>query len=121
MAPLTLKQSNTIESPLVTCEAVISECLFRLNYAEIEPPKLFKFIKRGDLLIQSVFTNSASQERVANIITDYQNLPADFADACLVHLYERAPHKAPFFTTDSHFNIYRTKNDDTISTINPDF
>lgn len=107
-----------IKPPLITCEAVLSECSFVLMRSGIELTHLFNFISRGDLQVKSSFIEASGQERVIGIIDKYHNLPASFADACLVHMYE-AHHGTKVFTLDSHFSIYRTSKGTPLSLVIP--
>jgi predicted nucleic acid-binding protein len=96
-----------LRPPFTSCEPVISEAVYLLQSRTGNPQPLFEIIKRGDLAIQPVFNTSASQQYIAQIVVKYGDLPADFADACLVSLYENT-RDARIFTLDSDFNIYRT-------------
>jgi predicted nucleic acid-binding protein len=96
-----------IRDPLLTCVPVITETVFLMQRNGMDTSPLFSFIQRGDLAIQPVFNTPDSRKHIAHIIVKYADLPADFADACLMSLYE-ATRDARIFTLDSHFTIYRT-------------
>ncbi|HET6528026.1 MAG TPA: PIN domain-containing protein [Balneolaceae bacterium] len=108
-----------IKSPLITCEAVLSECCFILNRSGVDLQYLFNFIDRGDIRVESSFVSTVHQKRVIEIINTYHNLPASFADACLVCMAENTASDAKIFTLDNHFNIYRTDEGKLLSLISP--
>lgn len=97
------EQFNNYKPPFYTCEAVITESVYQLLSMQKDPDRIMKYVIRDYLKIQPIFSNPESQARIRQIIQTYSNLPADFADACLVHLYERSPRKAQILTVDSDF------------------
>lgn len=113
---LVAKQLNNITSSLNTCEAVITEVVFLMLRNNQSPEVLFDFITSGALVVHSVFSREKNQSRIREIIKTYNNLPASFADACLVNMYENE-HQAQVFTLNSDFTIYRTKSDKSLSLI----
>lgn len=114
----TVNRVKEIRPPLITCEAILSECCFVLMRSGIELTHLFNFIAKGDLQVKSPFIHVSDQERVIKIIDNYQSLPASFADACLVHMYETI-RMAKVFTLDDHFTVYRTSAGNPLSLIIP--
>ncbi len=110
------RQAATIKAPLVTCEAVISETTFLMMRNNMSLDALFEFINRGDLVIKPVFNTKPNQRRIRNIVKNYANLPASFADACLVHM-ARYTRGARIFTLDADFHIYRDTDDNPLSLI----
>jgi len=111
-------QFANITEPLVTCEAVIAETIFLMLVSGISPGYLFTFIQRGHLKISPVLTNSDQVQRIREIIIKYNNLPASFADACLVQMYEKKS-SGKVFTLDNHFSIYRTSKGKPLVLISP--
>jgi uncharacterized protein len=69
-------------------------------------------------LIRVHFRYVDHAQSVKDILTRYNNLPASFADACLVCMYETT-RSARIFTLDTHFNIYRTSKGKSLSLISP--
>jgi predicted nucleic acid-binding protein len=108
-----------IKAPLITCEAVLTECCFLLNRSRIDLQYLFNFIDRSDIQVKPAFVSLSLQERTIEVINTYQNLPASFADACLVCMAENSTGGAKIFTLDNHFNIYRTSEGKPLSLISP--
>jgi predicted nucleic acid-binding protein len=112
------RQFAKITQPLLTCEAVIAETVFLMLGSGISPEYLFTFIQRGHLKISHVLANSDQILKIGNIIIKYNDLPASFADACLVEMYEKKS-PAKIFTLDKHFSIYRTSKSKPLSLISP--
>lgn len=104
--------------PFITCEAVIGETVFLLTRNNIPIDGLFKSVEREDIIIEPVFTTKTGQNRVRTIINTYQDLPASFADVCLVHMAETTKN-SHILTLDNHFTIYRTAKGKPISLISP--
>lgn len=88
------EQMRSLQAPFYTCEAVITE------------------------KIDSTFDYPKHKSRVHQIIQSYNKLPASFADACLVSMFDTTPN-ASIFTLDSDFNIYRNFTGNTIPLISP--
>jgi predicted nucleic acid-binding protein len=107
-----------LSPPFTTCEAVISEVVFLLQRNHHPLQAFFEIIKRGDLLVKPVFHKNEDQRKIMETISNYSNLPADFADACLVRMGERE-RGARIFTLDSDFTIYRTSEGNPLSLISP--
>ncbi len=110
-----------LKPPFVTCEAIISEAVFLLQYTNVSPDELFKFIARGDLVIRPAFVNGEAQEYIREVVNTYSNLPADFGDACLAYMagnFEN-PDYNQIITVDSDFFVYRKKNGQPFSVIHP--
>lgn len=103
------KVFSGLKPPLYTCEAVISETVFLLQRGNINPDLMFEMVKTGDLIIKPVLNNASAIVQIRKLIQNYQNLPASFADASLVYMYEKYKNAA-LFTLDRDFTIYRTSN-----------
>jgi len=112
------KTLGEYKPPLYTCESVISETIFLLQRSSMEIEGLMELITRGQLVVQPAFTSKKDQKRIEQILTNYQNLPASFADACLVRMAE-VHESSQIMTLDSDFTIYRKSGGDPISLISP--
>ncbi len=112
------EQFAKLTQPLITCEAVIAETVFLMLGTGIDPDKLFEFAQREHLQILPVLEKPETLERIREIINTYSNLPASFADACLVHMTENRP-RSKILTLDNHFTIYRTSEGKPLSLIFP--
>ena len=92
------------ERPLVTCEAVIAESCYLLRGLSGAPETVLKNVERG--VFQIPFQLSRSAAPVRSIMRKYRDLPADFADACLIHLAEEL-NTGDILTLDRDFELYR--------------
>ena len=93
-----------IDSPLVTCEAVIGETLHLLRRL---PAAVGEILTSVDHRILGIpFTLSQSAKSVAILMTKYRDTPADFADACLIAMADELD-TGDILTLDSDFVHYR--------------
>lgn len=106
----------TIQPPLITCEAVISEAFFLLRRVRNGIETLKDLLDRRH--IQVVFQLDPEVQSVTDLMIRYNSVPMAFADACLVRMAEIYPYSS-VFTTDQDFLIYRKNTNQLISTIAP--
>ncbi len=93
---------------LITCDAVLSETAFMLSKSTTNGvEQLCAMLERG--LLRSNFKLEDHLDHVLTVIHKYRDLPASFADACLVAMADADP-EARIFTVDAHFKIYRKRN-----------
>jgi len=104
--------AETVESPLLTVEAVLAESAFQVGSVET----IMKLIPSG--LIQLDFTLNENLQRVATLAKRYADRSPDLADLCLICLSERHP-KRPIITVDGDFLIYRRHQREHIPVIMP--
>lgn len=97
---------NSARPPFYTCEAVITETTFLLLREGLTPVPVFDLIERGDLIIRPIIITKNGLNQIQTIIKTYHDLPASFADACLVTMHMNDP-DSRIFTLDRHFHIYR--------------
>ncbi len=116
-----VKQFDSLKQPFYSCEAVFTETVYQLLSMRMNPDKVLEYVTDGGIKIQPIFSNSDSQKRIRQIVRKYNDLPCDFADACLLNMVERAPQPAKIFTVDSDFNIYHTKDGQPFSLITPHY
>jgi predicted nucleic acid-binding protein len=90
--------------PMVTCEAVIAESCYLLRQVPGAPEAVLENVARGVFLI--AFQLSRAAIPVRNIMRKYSDMPADFADACLVHLADELG-TGEILTLDRDFALYR--------------
>ena len=102
--------------PLLTCEAVMVEATFLLRRAKRSHEKLLDLIACGAIAIG--FDLEGDAEVVSSLMTQYNNVPMDLADACLVRMTEWYP-DSTLLTLDSDFQIYRKHRREIISVIIP--
>jgi predicted nucleic acid-binding protein len=91
-------------SPLVTCEAVIAESCYLLRSLGGAPESVLENVVRG--VFQTPFQLSRSAAGVRRTLQKYRDLPADFADACLVALAGDLG-TGDILTLDRDFETYR--------------
>lgn len=104
--------ANEIQTPLITCEAVLAEAAFHLGSVE----HVLSLIDLG--LIQSDFDVTAALPRLHVLARRYLDRKPDLAALCLIILSERLPnHKV--VTVDRDFRVYRRLQRETIPTLMP--
>jgi uncharacterized protein len=77
-----LASLGALEQPLVTCEAVISESCFLLRKIPGAAEAIVANVEQG--IFQLPFRLSDSAAAVRATLRKYRDVPADFADACLI-------------------------------------
>ncbi|MGA7339842.1 MAG: PIN domain-containing protein [Terracidiphilus sp.] len=105
--PMHLKCLRTYQAclaELVTCEAVLSEACYLLRNVPGAIQGILRSVEEG--ILQIPFTLSDSASAVANLMEKYRDTPADFADACLIHLADELD-TGDILTLDSDFKHYR--------------
>lgn len=105
-----------IESPLLTCEAVITEASFLLRTVYGGQRAVMSLIEQG--IIQIPFRLVEEVERVGELLHRYQSVPISLADACMVRMAEQYA-SSYLLTIDSDFNIYRKERNQLIPAIMP--
>lgn len=95
---------GTIDPPLRTCEAVVSESCFLVRNLAGGPEAVLEMITRG---IVSVDFSLADEVRaIQTLMKKYANVPMSLADACLVRMTELHPDRV-LLTVDADFRVYR--------------
>lgn len=107
----------TINQPLLTCEAVITEACFLLRNVYGGEEALISLVETGK--IQLPFHLDEETVAVRELLVRYRSVPMSLADACLVRMAELSAESA-VFTLDSDFRIYRKNKNQLISVIMPD-
>lgn len=93
-----------IRSPLITCEAVITESCYLLRNVKGGPEAVLHSVVTRDFLIPANLSEAGAE--VHRIITKYRDRKIDLADAVLIHLAEQF-HTGDVLTVDRDFQIYR--------------
>lgn len=106
-----------IKTPLLTCEAVVSEASFVLRYIPGGRQSVIGLFAKHVLRI--AFDFQQEHQSVAMLIERYSQVPMSFADACLVRMAETFD-DLPVLTLDGDFRIYRKHQRQMIPTILPD-
>ncbi len=110
-----VEQANQLTPPFFTCDAVITETLFVLGTAH-NRRLLLNLLDSGR--IDPSFSYREHISRVNELIRTYENVPASFADACLVCMAEHDPDSV-IFTLDSDFTIYCKKRNQRLEILMP--
>jgi uncharacterized protein len=98
------EQFAQINSPLLTCEAVVAETCFLLARGGHDPAKALALVARGVVRVGMVLNEEIVP--VQSLFERYDNVPASLADACLVRMSELFE-RCRVFTLDADFHIYR--------------
>jgi predicted nucleic acid-binding protein len=109
-------QWATIEPPLLTCDAVISESCFLLRNVYPGQSAVISLVNTG--VIQIPFRLNEEAEPIRELLTRYQSVPMSLADACLVRMAEQYS-ESVLLTIDSDFRIYRKNRNQIIPVIMP--
>lgn len=104
----------TIEPPLLTCEAVISEASFLLRNVYGGKQAVISLVNSG--VVQIPFRLDEEAGLINELLTRYQSVPMSLADACLVRMAEQYA-ESMLLTLDSDFRIYRKNRNQIIPVI----
>ena len=96
-----IKNNN---SELITTIASITETLHLLDFNPNAQIDFLEWLSKGAVTIENIEKDDLS--RIKYLIKKYQDLPMDFADACLVFLGEKL-NISEIATIDRDFSIYR--------------
>ncbi|HEY9640638.1 MAG TPA: PIN domain-containing protein [Coleofasciculaceae cyanobacterium] len=107
---------TTANSPLLTCEAVITEACFLLQRDSRSQQAVLSLVNRR--AVQIAFCLSDEMKAIEELIARYENVPMSLADACLVRMAELYP-ESTVLTLDSDFKIYRKNRNQEILIIMP--
>jgi uncharacterized protein len=93
-----------LDRPLATCEPAVAESLYLLQKIPDAAKGILASIEDGALEIPFKLAESAVP--VAKLMEKYRDTPADFADACLIHMADQLD-TGDILTLDSDFKHYR--------------
>ena len=96
---------NQVEGDLVTTWPILTEAFYFLRNKPGRD-RLWKLLFSGALTMEDLA--SADLSRMQTLMTKYDDLPMDFADASLVVVAERL-HLRRVFTLDRDFCVYRPR------------
>ncbi len=105
---------QSLPSPFVTVEPVLTEACFLLRRVAGGPAAVLGLVREGLVRVQSIIDQDAA--KVEAMMTKYKNVPMSLADACLVQLIE-SNIAAKVFTLDNDFKVYRHHGSKRISLI----
>ena len=109
-------QFRRFQSPLITCDAVVSEAMFLLGRLQDGVRPLLGLLERS--VVVPSFNLSVELKPVCQLIRRYENMPMSLADACLVRLAELHA-RSQVFTLDADFRIYRRHGNKVIPVLMP--
>ena len=110
------RESADLNTPFLTCEAVISEACFLLSGIKGATRAIMKLLSRG--LLELPFQLKSELDPVTALLHRYADLPISLADACLIRMGEQHA-GSRVFTLDWHFEVYRKHGRQVIPVIMP--
>ncbi len=106
---------ESLEPPLITCEAVIAEASWQLGASRTAIDRLYGLVEAGALRVVDLLPEHVPHLRA--LAAKYPQM--DFCDAAVVRMSEMFP-RAKVITTDSaHFLVYRRFRDKPLPLIHP--
>jgi uncharacterized protein len=110
------KVLDTIEPPIFTCEAVISEACFLLGRFTHGPDTVLELLANDVLKVD--FQIRSELDSLRKLMQKFASVPMSLADACLVRMTE-LERETVIVTLDSDFHVYRRNRRHVIPTIMP--
>jgi len=107
---------RSVEPPMQTCEAVISEACFLLRKVAGGPDAVLQLVERG--IVQVSFRLAVELAPVRALVERYRRVPMSLADACLVRMTELDT-RSTVITVDRDFLIYRRNGRQTVPALMP--
>lgn len=105
--------SRKATSPLVTCEAVLTEAAFLLGNGGL----LLDLMALG--MIRVDFSIAANRSQLADLQARFSDQKPDLCDLCVVRLSELFPEHAVLTTDRKDFTVYRRNMRDLIPAVFP--
>jgi predicted nucleic acid-binding protein len=97
--------TRKLEGRLVTCWPVVTEAAWLLRSSVFAIRRLLQSVDEGRIGVRDL--ESGSGKSIANLIEQYSNIQADFADACLLYLANREGIDTILTLDRRDFSIYR--------------
>lgn len=107
---------DTVEPPIFTCEAVISEACYLLARVHDGQDAVLGLLAKDVLKVD--FRVSSEIDALCGLMQKFANVPMSFADACLVRMSELDA-RSRILTLDSDFRVYRRNRRQAIPTVMP--
>lgn len=109
-------QMRELNGPLLTCEAVLSECVHLMEGSDPAARRLHLMLENDGLRV--AFDLNDHLQSIARLMGKYHDVPMSLADACLVRMSELHD-QSRVFTLDSDFKLYRRNGRQSIPLIYP--
>ena len=107
---------DTIEPPIFTCEAVVSEACFLLRRLVGGQEAVLELLSKDVLKVD--FRMLSEIDALRGLMHKFTNVPMSVADACLVRMTELDV-QSVIVTLDGDFRVYRRNRRQVIPTIMP--
>jgi predicted nucleic acid-binding protein len=107
---------DTIEPPVFTCDAVLSEACFLLQRVDGGADAILGLVAQG--IVTSDFRVMTEVKALRTLMERFANVPMSLADACLVRMTELEADSV-VVTLDRDFTIYRRNRRQAVPTISP--
>ena len=107
---------DTVEPPIFTCEAVISEACFLLGRLAGGSDAVLKLLSADILKVD--FRMLSEIDALRGLMRKFANVPMSLADACLVRMTELDV-QSVVVTLDTDFRVYRRNRRQIIPTMMP--
>lgn len=107
---------DTVEPPIFTCEAVVSEACFLLGRLAGGQDALLELLANDVVRID--FRLHTEIDTVRGLMRKFASVPMSLADACLVRMSELDA-QTMIVTMDGDFRVYRRNRRQVIPTIMP--
>ncbi len=101
---LCVRAHQALDNPLATCEPAIAEALHLLRFTPGAADDILSSVEEGVLEIPFQLSEFAAPVR--KIMKKYDDIEADFADACLIVMADKLD-TGDILTLDSDFTHYR--------------
>jgi predicted nucleic acid-binding protein len=108
---------DTIEPPIFTCEAVLSEACFLLGRIAGGADAVLRLVAEDVLRVDLRLASEIDALRA--LMTKYASVPMSLADACLVWMTE-IERQSVLLTLDNDFRVYRRNRRQAVPLIMPD-
>jgi predicted nucleic acid-binding protein len=107
---------DTVEPPIFTCEAVVSEACFLLGRLVDGQDAVLALLAKG--IVKVDFRMLSEGDALQGLMRKFANVPMSLADACLVRMTELDAQSA-IVTLDRDFRVYRRHRRQVVPTIMP--
>jgi predicted nucleic acid-binding protein len=108
-----LDLAEQVTTPLITCEAVLTEAAYLLN----QPALVLETLSSGLLALD--FDLNANGEQLVVLAERFSDQSPDLCDLCVVRMSELHPEHSVLTTDRKDFSVYRRNRNQVIRTIFP--